>query len=144
VITALALSPVALAQTTPQQDTPTPPAKVAPPSTTAPGPGSSAAQTQWATPPAGGIRTSELIGTTVKNAAGETVGDINEIVLGSDGKVAAVIVGVGGFLGIGEREVAVTFESLKLARGSDQRTTATLNATKEALKAAPQWKRSAD
>ena len=80
---------------------------------------------------------------TVRNAAGESIGDINEVVLGKDGKVAAVVIGVGGFLGIGEREVAVSFESLQLARGTDQRTTATLNASKEALKSAPEWKWSA-
>jgi phosphate-selective porin len=55
-----------------------------------------------------------------------------------------VVVGVGGFLGIGEREVAVRFDSLQLTRGADQRTAATLNASKEALKAAPEWKWSAE
>jgi hypothetical protein len=46
-------------------------------------------------------RASKLIGTKVVNAANETIGDINEIVLGADGKAAAVIIGIGGFLGMG-------------------------------------------
>jgi sporulation protein YlmC with PRC-barrel domain len=102
------------------------------------------AQPQWVSPVglADGLFASKLIGTSVKNTAGETIGDINEVVLGKDGKVAAVVIGVGGFLGLGEREVAVSFESLQLGRGEDQRTTAMLNTNKEALKAAPEWKRS--
>ena len=45
------------------------------------------------------MRASKLIGTTVQNDADESIGKINEVVLGKDGKVAAVVVGVGGFLG---------------------------------------------
>jgi sporulation protein YlmC with PRC-barrel domain len=141
---ALSASSLALAQTAPQEPgkvsppSTVPPEKTAPPSVT-PGQGS-ATTPQWYASQAGELRASKLIGTSVKNAAGETIGNINEVVLGSDGKVAAVVVGVGGFLGIGEREVAVRFESLHLTRGTDQRTTATLNATKDSLKAAPEWK----
>jgi hypothetical protein len=85
------------------------------------------------------MRASKLIGTSVKNAAGERIGDINEVIIGSDGKVAAVVIGVGGFLGIGEREVAVRFDALQLSHGSDRSTSATLAATKESLKTAPEW-----
>jgi sporulation protein YlmC with PRC-barrel domain len=137
--TALLVSGLALAQTTPPQ-----PSKSPPPSTQAPGPGSSAAQPQWQTPQSGQIRASKLIGTSVKNSAGETVGNVNDVVLGSDGKVAAVVIGAGGFLGIGEREVAVNFDSVHLDRGADHKTTVTLNTTKETLNAAPEWKWSAD
>jgi hypothetical protein len=145
---ALSASSLVLAQTTPPQPTQpekapspstAPPEKTAPPSA-APTPGTSATLPQWYAPQPGEVRASKLIGTSVKNAAGETIGDINEVVLGSDGKIAAVVIGVGGFLGMGEREVAVRFESLKLTRGSDQSTTATLNATKDSLQAAPEWK----
>jgi sporulation protein YlmC with PRC-barrel domain len=137
--TALVVSGLALAQTTPPQ-----PEKSPPPSTQVPATGSSAAQLQWQSPQGGEIRASKLIGTSVKNSAGETIGNVNEVVLGSDGKVAAVVIGVGGFLGLGEREVAVNFDSLHLSRGSDQKTTVALNTTKDALKAAPEWKWSAD
>ena len=60
--------------------------------------------------------------------------------LDKDGKVAAVIVGVGGFLGMGEREVAISYGGLKIARGSNNRDVITVNATKDQLKAAPAWK----
>jgi sporulation protein YlmC with PRC-barrel domain len=86
------------------------------------------------------VRASKLIGTRVINAANETIGDINEVVLGKDGKVAAVILGVGGFLGMGEREVAVSFESLRMSRDSSNNLVLTINATKDSLKAAPAWR----
>jgi sporulation protein YlmC with PRC-barrel domain len=149
---ALSASGIALAQTTPPSGQPgqtpsTMPDKAAPPDKMTPpsaAPGASTSAPQWYTAQAGEMRVSKLIGTTVKNAAGESIGDINEVVLGRDGKVAAVVIGVGGFLGIGEREVAVRFDSLRLAQGTDQRTTATLDATKDTLKAAPEWKWSSD
>jgi sporulation protein YlmC with PRC-barrel domain len=145
---ALSASTLALAQTAPSQQEKTPPSSVPadkmPPPSATPGAGSSLTEPQWYSSQAGELRASKLIGTSVKNTAGETIGDINEIVLGKDGKVAAVVVGVGGFLGIGEREVAVRYESLRLVGGAGQTTSATLNATKDSLKAAPEWKWSAE
>ena len=85
------------------------------------------------------MRASKLIGTTVKNDADESIGSINEVVLGKDGKVAAVVIGVGGFLGMGEREVAVNFDSLRVAQDGNNRTVVSLDATKDSLKAAPEW-----
>jgi sporulation protein YlmC with PRC-barrel domain len=105
---------------------------------------SSAAQPQWYTHQGEEMRASKLIGTTVKNAATESIGSINEVVLGKDGKVAAVVIGVGGFLGMGEREVAVNFGSLRIAQDENNRTVVSLNATKDGLKAAPEWKWSGD
>ena len=100
----------------------------------------SGAQPQWYTQHGNEVRASKLIGTTVVNDASETVGKISELVLSKDGKVAAVVIGVGGFLGMGEREVAVNFASLRLAQDSNNKTTVSLNATKESLKAAPEWR----
>jgi sporulation protein YlmC with PRC-barrel domain len=86
------------------------------------------------------MRASKLIGTKVVNTANETVGEVNEIVLAKDGKVAAVIIGVGGFLGIGEREVAINFGSIKMNRDQSNNLQLTVNATKESLKDAPAWR----
>jgi sporulation protein YlmC with PRC-barrel domain len=90
------------------------------------------------------MRASKLIGTNVKNDAGESIGEINEVVLDKAGKVAAVVIGVGGFLGIGEREVAVNFSSLRMAHDNSGSTVVSVNATKDALKAAPEWKWTGD
>jgi len=99
----------------------------------------SGAQPQWFTQAGNEMRASKLIGTTVVNDANESVGKISELVLGKDGKVAAVVIGVGGFLGMGEREVAVNFASLRIAQDSNNKTMVSLNATKDSLKSAPEW-----
>ena len=125
----LASAAPSLAQTTTQ-----------PPATTPPPAASPSGQPMWYSHQADEMRASKLIGTKVVNTANETIGDINEIVLAKDGKVAAVILGVGGFLGVGEREVAVNFESLRMSRDSNNNLVLTANTTKDALKAAPEWR----
>ena len=101
-------------------------------------------QPKWYSQQGDETRASKLIGTSVKNEANESIGSIKELVLGKDGKVAAVVIGVGGFLGMGEREVAVSFDSLRIAQDENHRTVVSLNATKDALKAAPEWKWAGD
>ena len=58
-------------------------------------------------------RASKLIGIKVYNEANERLGDINELIVDKSGKINAVVIGVGGFLGMGERDVAVKFGDLK-------------------------------
>jgi sporulation protein YlmC with PRC-barrel domain len=58
---------------------------------------------------------SELIGTKVISANNESIGDINDVIVDRNGQAVAAIVGVGGFLGIGEKDVAVPFKSLEFA-----------------------------
>ncbi len=57
-------------------------------------------------------RASKLAGVAVYNDANEKIGDINDIILDRSGKVANVVLGVGGFLGLGEHNVAVAFDKL--------------------------------
>jgi sporulation protein YlmC with PRC-barrel domain len=110
-------------------------------------------------------RASKLIGVDVYNTANEKLGDISDILLDQSGKVSGVIIGVGGFLGLGERDVLVGLDKLDLvkeplpsttgaATGSLTQTArsaraanekwypdhAVMNATKDQLKAMPQFK----
>lgn len=94
---------------------------------------------QWYSTQQGEWRTSKLIGSKVQNKAGESIGDINEIILASDGSAAAAVIGVGGFLGMGEHHVAVQFKSLKIDRDTKGNIVITLDTTKDALKSAPAW-----
>jgi hypothetical protein len=73
---------------------------------------------------------SDLRGTEVRGANNEDVGDINDILLGRDGRIVAVIVGVGGFLGIGEKNVAIPFDAL--AFEGDRSATRTTGAGRQA------------
>jgi sporulation protein YlmC with PRC-barrel domain len=58
-------------------------------------------------------RGSKLTGLTVYNNNDERVGEINELIMGKDGRIESVVLGVGGFLGIGEHNVAVPFGQVK-------------------------------
>ena len=64
------------------------------------------------------------------------IGDVNDILLDKEGRVSAVIVGVGGFLGMGEKDVAVPFNALKVAE-KDGDHYLVMNTSKEALEKAP-------
>ncbi len=61
----------------------------------------------------GNWRASKLMGLYVYNEANEKLGDINELILDKDGKINAVVIGVGGFLGMGEHDIAVSIDKLK-------------------------------
>lgn len=93
---------------------------------------------------AGQISAKQLLNESIKNAANETVGDINDISLGSDGKITAVIVGVGGFLGMGEKNVSLPFDQLTFTQGADGDLVVITTASKEGLQAAPEWKKAED
>ena len=82
---------------------------------------------------------SNLIGLSVTNAENERLGEINDLVTDENGKIVAALIGVGGFLGIGEKDVAVRFEDLKLSRDEDNAVTAMLNANQDALASAPDF-----
>jgi sporulation protein YlmC with PRC-barrel domain len=61
----------------------------------------------------GELRASKLIGIKVYNEANVKIGDIHEVILDKSGKVANVVLGVGGFLGAGEYFVAVAYDKLQ-------------------------------
>jgi putative membrane protein len=58
-------------------------------------------------------RASKLTGLNVYNENDEKIGDINEVLVDRNGKAEAVVIGVGGFLGLGEHDVAVPFSALR-------------------------------
>jgi hypothetical protein len=67
-----------------------------------------------ATPQPGQIMGSDLRGTRVYGSNNESIGDISDLLLDRQGRIVAAIVGVGGFLGIGQKDVAVPFEALEI------------------------------
>jgi len=64
------------------------------------------------------FRSTNLRGTRVYGANNENIGEINDVLLSRSGQVAAVIIGVGGFLGIGEKDVAVPMSMLVFQPGA--------------------------
>ena len=78
-----------------------------------------------------GADAKKLIGRNVKNPQDETVGEIKSVYINADGKVDSVILGVGGFLGVGERHVRVAWKDLRI---SDNGEKVVINANKDQLK----------
>jgi sporulation protein YlmC with PRC-barrel domain len=93
--------------------------------------GSTVAQTS--TPPAsaksatgndqGQWRSSKMIGVEVYNKANEKLGSIEDLVISTNGNIGSVIVGVGGFLGVGEHSVSVSFDKLSWVNEAVRTTT---------------------
>ena len=67
------------------------------------------------------------------------IGDVDDVLVDKQGKVTALIVGVGGFLGMGEKDVAVPFNAIKMAKKNDK-WWLTMDATKDSLKEATGYK----
>ncbi|GGC54887.1 PRC-barrel domain-containing protein [Chelatococcus reniformis] len=88
---------------------------------------------------------SKVIGASVVGPDGKTVGDINDIVLEQSGSAQAAVIGVGGFLGVGEKRVAVPFSQLQVARdGNGEIDKITLGMTKDELNNAPTFQTMAE
>jgi sporulation protein YlmC with PRC-barrel domain len=82
---------------------------------------------------------SDLLGRHAVNADNVTIGDVNDVVTDSSGKAIGAVIGVGGFLGIGEKDVAVPFEDLKFSRDDDNDVRIEVDISKEALTNAPDF-----
>jgi sporulation protein YlmC with PRC-barrel domain len=70
-------------------------------------------------------RSSKLIGLNVYNDQNEKLGDISEILLDKSGKVDGVVIGVGGFLGMGKHDILVKMDKLKFVDEPVKTTTST-------------------
>src|SRR6476660_3323760 len=81
-----------------------------------------------------------LIGQAVHNAAGEIIGDVNDLVFDRQGRISAVILGVGGFLSMGEKSVGIPFSALTFNIGKNGERVIVVALSKEALVKAPEFK----
>lgn len=90
----------------------------------------------------GDIRSEDLVGTTVYGSDDKNVGEIGDVVMSQDGKVDAIIIDVGGFLGVGEKEVAVGMDNLAFMSDKDGNHYLYTNLTKEQLDAAAAYDKS--
>jgi sporulation protein YlmC with PRC-barrel domain len=89
----------------------------------------------------GDMQASKIINSTVYSAANENVGDINDIVIGRDGKVYGVVIGVGGFLGLGEKDVIVPMDRLQFVRDNNNNPRYVITASRQELEQAPAFDR---
>jgi sporulation protein YlmC with PRC-barrel domain len=77
----------------------------------------------------GDWRTSKLVGLKVYNNENESIGSISDLLADKSGNIKAVVIGVGGFLGVGEHLVAVAFDQLKFVDTAVPSTTTSSNTT---------------
>lgn len=84
------------------------------------------------------LRTSKIVGAEVYNDANENIGSVEDIVLKADGSMDEVVLSVGGFIGIGNKYVAVPYSDLKISRDGNS-LKITTKATKDSLKALPDY-----
>jgi sporulation protein YlmC with PRC-barrel domain len=80
-------------------------------------------------------------GTSVLGSDGAKIGSVDDILFERNGSIKALVIGVGGFLGIGAKEVAIPFKQFQVASGSDGKADVlTLSMTKDQLAAAQDFK----
>ena len=80
----------------------------------------------------GDWRTSKVVGLSVYNENNESIGTINDLLMDKSGNIKAVVLGVGGFLGMGEHLVAVPFDKVKFVDTPVPSTTASSNSNRPA------------
>jgi hypothetical protein len=89
--------------------------------------------------PEGQWLTSRFIGQAVTNQAGENIGDINDVLFDKTGRMSTAVIGVGGFLGMGEKSVAIPFALLSFTSDATGKRVVTIPLSKESLAAAPSF-----
>jgi sporulation protein YlmC with PRC-barrel domain len=89
------------------------------------------------------ISAQELMNATVYGANNENVGEVGDVIVSQDGKIDAVILDVGGFLGLGEKPVAIGFDGLDIRKDANGALYVYTRFTKDQLEAAPQYDKNA-
>jgi sporulation protein YlmC with PRC-barrel domain len=93
--------------------------------------------------PARGMHADNLIGAKVKTSAGEDVGPVTDLIINENGQVVAIVISVGGFLGMGERHVAIGWDDVTRSGSADD-LVLQISSTRDALRSAPEFKKLKD
>lgn len=81
-----------------------------------------------------------ILGRQVRNRADERIGRIVDVIVDRTGQVRAAVIDFGGFLGVGNRKIAVDWDALNFAGDDDKRDVVTIGLTRDQIKAAPEYK----
>ncbi len=90
------------------------------------------------TAPSNAVRAEKIMGSDVMTSGDENVGPVNDLIFDDEGRLLAVVVGVGGFLGAGEKDVAISWDSITHSTEDDEEVLR-VNATREDLRSAPEF-----
>lgn len=94
--------------------------------------------------PEGTHLASDLMGGVIVNASDEEVGSVSDMVVSPEGQIEGVVIGVGGFLGVGQKNVAVSFSRVEMSEDENGDLTFMLDTTTEELEAASEFMTIAD
>ncbi|MEJ0013458.1 MAG: PRC-barrel domain-containing protein [Bauldia sp.] len=89
------------------------------------------------------ISAKDLMNATVYSGTNENVGEVSDVILAEDGKIDAVVLDVGGFLGLGEKPVAIGFDGLDIRKDANGALFVYTKFSKDQLEAAPQYDKDA-
>lgn len=89
--------------------------------------------------PTNGMQASNLIGADIKTTNDESVGAVNDLIIDEKGQVVAIVASVGGFLGMGEKYIAIGWDDVTRSGNADDNELQ-INATREGLMSAPEFK----
>jgi sporulation protein YlmC with PRC-barrel domain len=89
--------------------------------------------------PGGSVTVTDYYKQSVYDPSDNKIGEVADVLIDKDGRVTAVVLAVGGFLGLGEKDVAIPFNALQLTQKDDKRYLV-VNTTKDALEKAPGYK----
>lgn len=92
-----------------------------------------------AVPDVAAITAEQMQGIEVKGPEGDTIGEIADVELGADGRASGLIADVGGFLGMGEHRVKLSFDQVAVFSNADGELIAMSDLTEEQLKAMPEY-----
>jgi sporulation protein YlmC with PRC-barrel domain len=98
--------------------------------------GAHAATTTMSTAPSGGWTITDYYKQDVYDPQQSKIGSVDDVLVDKSGKITGLVIGVGGFLGAGERDVIVPFTAIKSEKKNDK-WWLTLDETKDSLKSAP-------
>jgi sporulation protein YlmC with PRC-barrel domain len=88
--------------------------------------------------PADGMQASNLMGATVRTPRDEDVGSVSDLIIDANGQVVGIVIGVGGFLGMGERDVAIGWDRVTKSGRSDE-LDLRIDMTEDDLRSAPEF-----
>ncbi|GGC79057.1 PRC-barrel domain-containing protein [Marinobacter halophilus] len=90
--------------------------------------------------PAEGRQASELMGADVRTADDENIGSVNDLIIDKDGQVVAIVVSVGGFLGMGEKDVAIAWDNVTQT-GTAEEQQLRVDVSRDELSSAPEFEK---
>lgn len=92
----------------------------------------------------GQLLASDVMGMNVVGSNNDNIGSVSDLLMDEQGNIVAAVVGVGGFLGIGQKNVALSFDTLQISTAENGDPQARITLTKEELESAPEFRTQAD